>query len=121
VRTELERLYELNEKAFTRRDVDAVMALRAPDFHTVNAEGIRRDRDAMRQYTQGVINGVDRWIELTFHIDSLTVANDTAIAIVSQYLDRMGLRPDGKVHHVQTWVTQRETWITTPDGWKMWR
>jgi hypothetical protein len=33
----------------------------------------------------------------------------------------MARRSDGLVHHVETWVTQRETWRRTPDGWKLYR
>ncbi len=33
-------------------------------------------------------------------IDSLHVVGDTAVAIVWQFVDRMALRPDNRVHHV---------------------
>lgn len=121
VRTELARLYQVNADAFRRYDVPGVMALRAPDFHTVAADGTARDRAGMEQYTIGLMNGIKKWNELTFTIDSLTLVGDTAIAIVSQHLDRMALRPDNQVHHVETWVTQRETWIKSKSSWLMWR
>ena len=121
VRAALERAYQMNIDAFKRWDVAGVMALRAPDFHTVGADGITRDRAAMEQYTVGLLNGIKKWNELTLTIDSLTLVGDTAIAIVSQHLDRMGLRPDNQVHHVETWVTQRETWIKSDSKWLMWR
>ena len=121
VRAELERGYEANRKAYLEKDLGAIMALRAPDFHTITPDGTRRDRAAMQLYIEGILNGVDRWIETTFTIDSLTVVGDTAAAIVKQFADRMALREDGQIHHVQTWVTQRETWIRTPEGWRMWR
>ena len=119
VRQELERAYAQNRSAFLAKDVDAVMALRTPDYYTVDANGQRRDREAMRQYTIGFLNGVTRWIDTRFDIDSLQIVNGDAVAIVRQYADRMALRPDGKEHHVQTWVTQRETWRRTADGWKL--
>jgi hypothetical protein len=97
------------------------MGLRAPDFHTLTPDGTVRDRAAMEQYTIGLLNGVKKWNELTLTIDSLSLAGDTAIAIVSQHLDRMALRPDNQVHHVETWVTQRETWVKSSAGWLMWR
>ena len=56
---------------------------------------------------------------LTFEIDSLEIVGNEARAIVRQHLDRMALRPDGKVHHVETWATQREIWLRTPAGWKL--
>ena len=75
----------------------------------------------MQQYMQGIINGIRKWNQITFVIDSLTVVGDTATAVVWQFLDRMGLRPDNQVHHVQTWVTQRETWLREGNRWLLWR
>ena len=121
VRKELEALYERNTNAFLRWDLAAIMALRAPDFHTVTPDGKTQDRAAMATYIQGILNGIKKWNRVTFSIDSLRVSGDTAFAIVAQHVDRMALRPDNAVHHVQTWVTQREIWIRSRDGWLMWR
>jgi ketosteroid isomerase-like protein len=119
IRQQLERQYELNRQAFLKEDLDAIMALRTDDFHTVGPDNQTRDRAWMRQYTEGLLNGIERWNELTFAIDSLEIVGDEARAIVRQHLDRMALRPDGKVHHVETWATQREIWLRTPAGWKL--
>lgn len=119
VRAELEAVYEVNRQAFFRKDLEAIMALRTPDFHTVTADGKLQDRAAMEHYIQGILNGIDRWIDVTFEIQRLEVVGDEARATVRQHADRMALRPDGKVHHVETWVTQRETWRRTAAGWRM--
>jgi ketosteroid isomerase-like protein len=121
VRAELERLYAENAAAYKRWDVPAIMALRAPDFHSITPDGRTNDRAAMETYITGLLNGIKKWNETTFAIDSLSVVGDTAFAIVRQYADRMALRPDNQVHHVQTWVTQRETWIRSNGRWLMWR
>jgi ketosteroid isomerase-like protein len=121
VRRELEEAYAVNNAAYMRNDIAGVMALRAPDFHAVSPDGQIRDRAAMQEYMQGIMNGVRKWNRITMTIDSLRVAGDTAYAIVAQYVDRMALRPDQQVHHVQTWVTQREIWIRSGRGWLMWR
>jgi predicted enzyme related to lactoylglutathione lyase/ketosteroid isomerase-like protein len=121
VRAELERLYDLNAAAYMRGDLSAVMALRSEGFHAIPANGVLQDRAAMENYMQGIMNGIRKWNQMTFMIDSLTVVGDTAIAVVWQFLDRMGLRPDNQVHHVHTWVTQRETWVYQGDRWLMWR
>src|SRR5690349_9355468 len=111
VRAELEKAYAENTAAFVRWDLPAVMALRAPDFHAVTPDGATQDRRAMELYITGIMNGIRKWNRLEFTIDSLDVRGDTAIAIVSQHLDRQALRPDNLVHHVETWVTQRESWV----------
>lgn len=121
VRAELVRLYEVNAEAYKRGDLAAVMRLRAPDFHALTPDGLRHDRAAMEQRMQGVMNGIRKWNSQTITIDSLQVVGDTAFAIVSQHLDRMALRPDNQVHHVETWVTQRETWVRHGGAWLMWR
>ncbi len=121
VRKELEVVYQQNTSAFERYDLEAIMALRASDFHTVTPDGVVRDRAAMAQYTESLLHGIKKWNRLTFTIDSLRVVGDTAIAVVAQHLDRMALRPDNAVHHVETWVTQRESWIRVRDKWLLWR
>jgi ketosteroid isomerase-like protein len=121
VRREIEQWYEDNVRAFRAEDVDAIMALRTEDFQAVAPDGTVRDRAAMEHYTVGLLNGIDRWISLRFDIDSLEVSGDQARAIVRQHLVRMALRPDGLVHHVETWATQRETLRRTPDGWRLYR
>lgn len=121
IRAELERLYELNTAAFKRWDFAAVMALRAPDFHSISPDGTVRDRAAMENYIQGIMNGIKKWNAISLTIDSLVVVGDTAVAIVTQHLDRMALRPDNQVHHVETWVTQREAWVRHGSRWLLWR
>ena len=78
-------------------------------------------RAAMEFRTQGLLNGIERWITLEFELDSLEVNGDLATAVVHQHLVRMALRPDNQVHHVETWATQNETWRRTPEGWKLYR
>lgn len=121
VRAELDRLYDLNAAAYMRGDLGALMELRSDGFHAIAANGALQDRAAMQVYMQGIINGIRQWNQLTMVIDSLRVEGDTAIAVVWQFLDRMALRPDNQVHHVQTWVTQRETWLYQGNRWLLWR
>ena len=121
VRSKLEKAYEENAAAFLRWDLPAVMALRAPDFHTVTPDGGTQDRRAMELYITGIMNGIKKWNTIDFTIDSLDVRGDTAFATVSQHLDRMALRADNLVHHVESWVTQRETWVRHDARWLLWR
>ena len=57
---------------------------------------------------------------MTVVMDSLSVVGDTAIAVIWQFLDRMALRPDNQVRHVQTRVTPRETWLRERNQWRLW-
>ena len=121
VRAELEKAYQENTAAYMRGDIKAVMALRAPDFHTVGPDGATRDRQAMEQYITGFMNGVRKWNAMKLTIDSLDVRGDTAFVTMTQHLDRMALRPDNLVHQVETWATKREIWIRRDSRWLMWR
>ena len=121
VRRELEQWYDRNVRAFSAKDVDALMALRTDDFHSVTPDGVVHDRAELERSTRAFLNGIERWISQSNEIDSLEVSGDLARAVVDQHLVRMALRSDGKVHHIETWVTQRETWRRTPAGWKLYR
>jgi ketosteroid isomerase-like protein len=121
VRREIERWYDDNARAFRAGDVEAIMALRTEDFHTVAPDGTVQDRAAMESRTIAFLNGIDRWISMDLDIDGLEVSGDMAEAVMRQHLVRMALRPDGLVHHVETWATQNETFRRTPEGWKLYR
>jgi hypothetical protein len=64
---------------------------------------------------------VERFDSLSETITGLTLAGDTAIAIVDQRTVRQQRFPDGSLHQVRTSVVQREAWIRTPQGWLFWR
>ncbi len=119
----IEEGYRRNRAAFLAKDVNAIMALRTDDFNTIGPDGQPKDRAAMETYTVGLLNGIERWIEIEFTIDSLALDSKKrpleAEAIMRQHLVRMALRSDNKVHRVETWATQRERWRWTPDGWKL--
>jgi ketosteroid isomerase-like protein len=119
VRAELEQAYARNEAAMRAGDVAAVLALRTADFHSVTPDGQTHDRAAMEGYTRNFLAGVRRWIGLEERIESIVLDGDEAAVTVRQHATRMHLRSDNQVHHVETWVTQRETWRRTADGWKL--
>lgn len=118
-RAGIEEGYRRNRAALLAKDMTAVMALRTDDFHSIAPDGKLLDRETMRGYTGNFLNGVDRWIDLSFEVESLTLNGTEADAITRQHAVRMQLRNDNKVHHVETWVTQRERWRLTGDGWKL--
>ncbi len=119
VRAALERQYGRNRSAFLAENLDSVMALRSRGFSTVGPDGRRSDRAQMAEYTLGLFNGITRWIGLSFAIERLTLEGNLARAQVSQHLERMALRADQQVHHVETWARQRETWICEGGEWKL--
>jgi hypothetical protein len=65
--------------------------------------------------------GIVRFDSLSETITALTLAGDTAHAIVDQRTVRQQRLNDGALHEVRTSVVQRESWIRTPLGWLLWR
>jgi hypothetical protein len=74
----------------------------------------------MYQRTRDFIARIERFDSLSETITGLTLAGDTAHAVVDQRTVRQQ-RVDGALHEVRTSVVQRESWIRTPTGWLLWR
>ena len=119
-RGEIEQWYEENRRAYLAKDLKAIMALRADDFHVVTRDGERQGFEEMAQRTEGFLMGIERWNSISFEIDSVTVSGDLVSAVVSQHLDRMVPRGTA-VRRIETWATQHETWRRTPQGLKLYR
>ena len=120
-RRELAARYAENEAGFFARDPDRVMRLRHPEFHTITPDGKVNTREQMYKRTRDFIARVERFDSLSETITALTLAGDTAHAIVDQRTVRQQRFPDGALHEVRTSVVQRESWIKTPEGWLFWR
>lgn len=121
VRRAIEDWYARNTEAFRAKDVAAIMALRADDFHTITPDGKRNTRADMEAYTQRFLGRIDHFISLDFDIGTIDVQNNIASADVAQKTIRMQRFPDGTVHKVESGVVQRESWKKTNEGWKMYR
>ena len=119
-RREVEAWYEENRRAFLAKDLNAILALRADDFHVITRDGERQERDEMAQRTEGFLMGIESWNSISFEIDSITVSGDLVSAVVRQHLDRMVPRGTS-VRKMETWATQNETWRRTPQGLKLYR
>lgn len=118
---ELELAYAANGAAFAAKDLEAVMSLRHPDFHTVDHGGKLSTREEMRERTRGLLERIERFDEARETIRSLELHGDTAIATVFQETSRAQRLGDGALHKIDTTVTQREWWRCTAKGWQLWR
>ncbi len=121
IRTALEERYEDNQAAFAALDSSAVMAIRHPEFHTIDDRGVRMNYTDFAARTGHFLSNIVHFDSLSFRIDSLEVRGDTALAMVRQRTARQQRLPDGTVHLVQTSAYQREWWIKMPPGWMMYR
>lgn len=121
IRKQLERAYAANEAAFAAHDVDAVMSLRHPYFHTIDPTGKLSTRQEMQERTRLFLERIERFDIQRETIQALEVHGDTAIVRVLQELSRTQRLGDGALHRVDTTVTQREWWRCTAKGWQLWR
>lgn len=121
VRKAIEDWYSQNIEAFNNKDVSAIMALRANDFHTLTPDGRVNTRPDMEAYTERFLARIDNFISQDFRIGTIDVQGDLASADITQRTVRMQRFPDGTLHKVEAAVVQRETWKKTAGGWKLYR
>jgi len=119
VRKEIGDWYQSNIAAFNAKDVAAIMALRADDFHTMTPDGKVNTRADMETRTKLLLDRIDHFISQDFQIGTIDLQGDLASADITQRTVRMQRLPDGKLHKVEAAVVQRETWKRTPQGWKL--
>jgi hypothetical protein len=120
VRRALERQYAAIRRAHLAKDLDAMMALRTPDFEAHLPNGQVWDFAASRAYTQAAFEQVQRDLDVRFIIHEIDLNGSTAAAHIEQHWSRLQMRA-GKVRKVETTAHQRETWLQTPQGWRLQR
>jgi ketosteroid isomerase-like protein len=121
VRKAIEDWYVRNMDAFKAKDVSAIMALRADDFHTITPDGKVNTRADMQARTTSFLDRIDHFISQDNQIGTIEVEGDLASADVTQKTVRMQRFPDGTLHKVEAGAVQRETWRKTAEGWKLYR
>ena len=119
LRQQIEAAYALNRQALLARDAEAAPALRTADFHVVTPDGARHDAEEMAGFSRNLLTNVERWDALSFEIVGLAQEGDDVHADVRQHSSRRMRRPEGVVQQVENWVTQRETWVRTAQGWRI--
>src|SRR5688572_28299518 len=121
VRKAIEDWYARNMAAFKAKDLAAIMALRAEDFHTMTPDGRVNTRADMETRTRLFLGRIDHFISQDNQIGTIEVEGDLASADISQKTVRMQRFPDRTLHKVESAVVQRETWRKTAEGWKLYR
>jgi antitoxin component of MazEF toxin-antitoxin module len=135
VRRALEEQYAKIAQAQVNKDIDAMRALRTPDFTVDTANGERWDLETSLNYSRIGFQQVQSNISISNTIQSLDVsivADEIcalpgrpvtgpcyqAVAIVHQQWSRMQMKA-GRLRRVDTEAIQTETWVNTKDGWKL--
>jgi len=118
VRQALEEQYARISDAQRWGDIAALRAVRTPDFTVTTANGQTWDLETSLGYSKSGFEQVDSTITISNTIDSLTVNDDQAVAVVHQQWTRMQ-KMKGKRRRVETSIIQTETWVNTADGWRL--
>lgn len=118
VRRALEQMYAKIADAQRNEDIEALRAMRTPDFTVDLPNGQRWDLETAMNYSRAGFQQVESNISISNTIESLDVHDDVAVAVVRQRWSRMQMKA-GKVRRVDTEAIQTETWVNTADGWRL--
>lgn len=116
---EIRAQYDVLERAFAAQDIPTILSLRSRDLEVLGPQGQRDDYQSMERYTHDWFVRNKPPIEVRFTIKSAEILSPDEVAVmVIQRASRRQER-DGKLRRVEHEVQQRETWIRTPEGWKV--
>ena len=118
VRRALEAQYAKIAQAQINKDIDAMRAIRTPDFTVDLPNGQKWDLETALNYARAGFQQIESNISISNTIESLDVHEDVAVAVVHQRWSRMQMKA-GKVRRVDTEAIQTETWVNSADGWKL--
>ncbi|MDQ4121600.1 MAG: serine hydrolase [Acidobacteriota bacterium] len=119
IRRAIEAQYAKLAEAIKNKDFEAFQALRTADFSTVALNAGQQTPEEMAARARLLLDVIQPPIEVSFDILNLTPRNaETVVATIRQRFSRMQ-NIVGKVRPIETAVTQDETWVKTPDGWKL--
>jgi tetratricopeptide (TPR) repeat protein len=104
-------------EAMRKKDLNALFALYAPDFHAVTTTGEVWSRERSLAYQRNGMAQVKETTHISNTILRLTLCGDEATATVLQQWYRAQWMA-GKLRRVETNAVQDEHWVKTPDGWK---
>lgn len=118
VRNEIEAQYARLAQAVESKNFEAFQAVRTAGFSARNASGELQTSEQMAARARAMLQRIQPPIRTSNTIDSLTIRGDEAVVVVHQAFSRMQMIAD-QLRRVETTVTQRETWVRTPEGWKL--
>ena len=120
VRTEIQAQIDKNLKARAERDSVTFWSIFTSDYHYRAYDGqVVTKEEAARGFMQSLNDEVSVRPETRITIDSLEVRGDTAIVYTRQHYNRAQRAADSSVQEMITNVTHRESWVRTPQGWKV--
>jgi ketosteroid isomerase-like protein len=118
-RTEIEQRYRNLATAYNTQDIDTILWMRMPDIVVDFGNNERRDAkqmaDALRQFF--VTNKPPIDVRFTIRDFQIINPNEVVVTVLQEASRQQELA--GKLRKVNHEVVQRETWVRTPDAWKV--
>jgi hypothetical protein len=120
VRRAIEQGYEALAQAHAKRDLAAILALKTADFHSVGPDGRVSDAALMADYSKRFLDDNKPPLVIKNTIRSISISPNETVAVVTVFQEVSRRREvEGKLVKVDTNVVQDETWVKTPQGWKI--
>ena len=119
VRAELEQEYARLEAAMERNDTEAVLAFYLPEFRGDDCRGDTYPPAVLWSRTRA--NAAPKHpIEVALTLGTIDLnGEDEAVVTVHRMISRTEPMHDGKLHKVETVQTHDDTWVRTPEGWRL--
>ncbi len=118
IRKELEAAYVRIVDALKKNDPTTFEELLAPDFQVKLINGETHEREWLLNYLRNNANTF-KVLKLSIKIKKLTVRGNEAIVIIEQKSSRTLSDEQGKPHQLDVGAIQQETWVKTPEGWRL--
>ena len=118
VRIALEAQYAKLAQAIRNKNYEGYQAIRTSDFSTRGADGKLHDFKILAAQARAMLERIQAPIDVSVTIDSIDVRGKEAVATIHQRFSRKQ-SVSGQLRKVETRITQDETWVQTPAGWKL--
>ena len=119
VRREIEAQYAKLADATQREDLAGMLSVRSPRMEVSGPDGRRLDYAQMVEYARGWLELNKQPIKVKFTIKEIVMngPDEAAVTVYQQGSRRQDLA--GAERTMEHSVTQRETWVRTPEGWRI--
>ena len=118
LRRRLEAAYANLHRALQTRDLDAVLRLRTSDVEFITPDGRRLGAEEMAAGSRNLLETMVELIEGSNELGAIERVGEEIRVEVRQHSIRR-MRRDDTIRRIENWVTQRETWVETPEGLKL--
>jgi uncharacterized protein (TIGR02246 family) len=119
IRRAIEGQYAKLAEAIKNKDFEGFQSVRTADFSTIALNGEPQTTEQMVARTRLLLSVIQPPMEVSFEILNINPrGTENVVVTIRQRFSRMQ-DIAGKLRPIETAVTQDETWVKMPDGWKL--